>query len=86
MENVSILGPRGEVHKVTFSHLFLTVGPFGPQGLPGHPPGDSQDAFLVILGRFGSHSVLILVFRGPFFAGLGPKRGGGVWAQPTGYM
>ena len=65
--------PRGggrKSWKVVFQRLFLTGAASGPQGLPGKPPGGSQDPFVFL---FYSNWVL----RGTFFNMLGTLFRGG---------
>ena len=45
------MGARGG-EELLFGGTFLTGTPFEPQGDPGELPGDSQDPFFLIFGRF----------------------------------
>ena len=49
------MSPQRRGEKVPSAALFLTLSPFGPQGPPREPPGDSQDQLFMIWGRFGLH-------------------------------
>ena len=61
------MSPQRRGEKVPSAALFLTLSPFGPQGPPREPPGDSQDQLFMIWGRFGAILVIFLMILGRFF-------------------
>ena len=61
------MSPQRRGEKVPSAALFLTLSPFGPQGPPREPPGDSQDQLFMIWGRFGLHFGVFFMILGRLF-------------------